>query len=84
MVVRVSDLLHSIISLIDSPYPGHDSSMSGGSFPSSGDSIVPMSVKQTRPKRRKSDEDVWDWPDAKIIRTYFNLVHVMLISHSAM
>jgi hypothetical protein len=81
VVVRISDLLYSIVGVIDSPYLGHHTSMSGGSFPLSGDSVVPMSVKQTRPKRRKSDEDVWDWPDAKIIRTYLDPVHVVLISN---
>ena len=33
----------------------------------SEDLVIPVSVKRTRAKRRKSDEDVWEWPDNKII-----------------
>jgi hypothetical protein len=33
----------------------------------SGGPVAPISAKDTRPKRRGSDEDVWDYPDVKII-----------------
>lgn len=36
---------------------------------------IPMSVKKTRKKRTQSDEDVWEWTDARIIGTYVELVH---------
>ena len=45
-------------------------SMSGKSSSSSGDSVVPISVKRARPKRTMSDEDVWDYSNAKIIGIY--------------
>ena len=38
-----------------------------------GSLAVPMSVKKTRAKRTLSDEDVWEWTDAKIIGMYIEL-----------
>jgi len=80
--VHVSGLSRSVASLFNPPYTGHDPSTSGGLSSSSGSSIVPVSVKQTRQKRTKSDEDVWDWPDAKIIRTNLDLAGVILTPNS--
>ena len=57
---------------------------SGRSSQSSGSSIVPMSAKKMRAKRKLSDEDVWEWTDAKIIGTHVGLTHTPLHSYPAM
>lgn len=46
-----------------------------GESSSSGNPAVPMSVKKTRAKRKLSDEEVWEWADAKIIGMYVELTH---------
>ena len=53
----------------------------GPSKPSEG-LVVPMSVKRTRPKRKGSDEDVWEFPDTKIIGMYIHLARILFISKS--
>ena len=57
------------------PSTGHVSGSEGPS-PSSRSSTVPISVKKTRVKQKLSDEDVWEWPDAKIIGMHMGLVHL--------
>jgi hypothetical protein len=52
----------------------------GESFQSSGSLAVPMSVKKTRAKRKLSDEDVWEWTDARIIGMHTELVHGTLLN----
>jgi len=64
----VSYLLAFVTNFVDAPWQARQST-SGTSSLSSGDSVVPMSVKQSRPKRTMSDEDVWNYPDSKIIGT---------------
>ena len=53
---------------------GHALGSRGSSTPSES-SAVPISVKKTHPKWQRSDEDVWEWTDAKIIGMSTELVN---------
>ena len=68
---------------INVPYLGWVSA-SGESSQSSGSSIIPTSIKCAHPKRKASDEDVWDYSDMKIIGTKINLCCTFFVSSSVM
>ena len=73
LVVQASSSFHFIARFTNSLGAGHISG-SRGSSTLSENSAVPISVKKTRPKRQLSDEDIWEWTDAKIIGTCTELV----------
>lgn len=75
MVVLVSGWIPFAADFIDPSFPGHTST-SAGSTMSSEASAVPTSIRRTRAKRIKTDEDVWDWSDKKIIGEH-KPVHVV-------
>jgi len=80
-VVHASGSLPFLMNHINVPYLGRVSA-SGESSQSSGSSIIPTSVKRARPKRKASDEDVWDYSDMKIIGTKINLCCTFFVSSS--
>lgn len=79
VAVQVSDLCSTSSTVANSLYLEQPSASDGTSL-SSGNSAVPVSAKSTRPKRVKSDEDVWNFPDTKIIGIQLGLSCILLIS----
>lgn len=81
MVEQASDLSYFIMTFTHPPNAGRTSG-SRKSSSSSGSSSVPISAKKTRQKRWLSDEDVWEWPDSKIIGKLADLdIRICLTFH---
>ena len=76
VVVLASELMSLVVDASEWSCLGY-APTSGGSSSSLETLVVPTSVKRTRAKRRKSDEEVWEWPDNKIIGMYRTRLHCL-------